>query len=146
MRSGTVKAETPRCSFVKNGSTLGGCCTYPPAHLGVAVADEAQAKLEPVGDDDAEDVQRELGRDKGSAGRVGGHFCAPDGDDRVQVASADTVDDARATHPAVHKSATDALRGHAGIAVEHTMPRSGQSIAMPHRIAPICFPGIKVSL
>ena len=41
--------------------------TYPPAHLRGAVADEAQAELEPVRDDDAEDVERELARDERAA-------------------------------------------------------------------------------
>jgi hypothetical protein len=70
-----------------------------PADLRAPIADEAQAVFDPIRRDDAEDVERELEGDGHPAGKVGGRLGRPEGDDRIEVARADTVDEARTEHP-----------------------------------------------
>lgn len=56
-------------------------------------------QFQPVGDDDAKDVEGKLECDKLAARGVGGRLGGPDGGDGVEDAGADAVEDARAEHP-----------------------------------------------
>lgn len=94
-------------------ATRGVSVTYPPAHLGRAIPNEAQTELKPVRDDNAEDIERELARDECAARRVRRDLGAPHGHDRVEMSSPNPVDDARATHPV----------GGGGVSTSHEEPK-----------------------
>ncbi len=70
-----------------------------PDEGGLGVVVLGGAKLEPVGDDDTEDVEGELKGDKLAARGVGGGLGGPDGGDGVEDTGADAVEDAGAEHP-----------------------------------------------
>lgn len=75
------------------------CDGEAPDEGGVGVVVLGGAELEPVGDDDTEDVEGELEGDKLAAGGVGGGLGGPDGGDGVEDAGTDAVEDAGAEHP-----------------------------------------------
>ena len=95
---GNCRGEVYQASSLSR-DTMQASFTYPPPDLRGAVSNEAEAELEPVSDDDTEDVERELGGNEGAARRVCGYFCTPYWHDCVQVSRTDSVNDAGAAHP-----------------------------------------------
>lgn len=73
--------------------------THSPSNLARPVTNKAQAKLDPVRDDDTKDVKCELRRDERASGRVRCNLSGPDGYDCVEYTSAYPVDDTGTQHP-----------------------------------------------
>lgn len=95
---GNCRGEVDQASSSSRDTTQASF-TYPPPDLRGAVSNEAEAELEPVSDDDTEDVERELGGNEGAPRRVCGYLGAPHGHDGVEVTGTNTIDDARTAHP-----------------------------------------------
>ena len=103
-----------------------------PNEGGVDLPVEGGAVFNPVGDDDAENVEGEFDGDELAARGVAGGFGGPDGSDGVEDAGSDTVQDAGAEHPlgvlsgALQGGADDGPQGSYGYGLDTTV-----SIAEP---------------